>query len=77
MRIDGLTDRQVAIADRLWEMDTEQQCNDWILSLEPEDAFTALTLMELMIISVQDENIDTMTVFEDAERMLENIGVSV
>ena len=77
MRIDGLTDRQVAIADRLWQMDTEQQCNDWILSLEPEDAFTALTLMELMIIAVQDENIDTMTVFEAAERMLVDIGVRV
>ena len=75
MRIDGLTDHQVAIADRLWEMETEQECLDWIATLDRADMFAALTLMRMMVESFDDERVDAMTEFPEAASMLKSIGV--
>lgn len=74
MRIDGLTEQQVAIADRLWQFENEEQCIDWVATLSFEMQNEAMTLMELMILAAHDELVDTQEEFPEAERMLRRIG---
>ena len=74
MQLDGLTQEQVKIVDRLWEMQTNDECTCYLDSLSPRKQEIAMTLMELMIVTAIDEDIVHMQTYPEALYMLRNIG---
>lgn len=74
MQIDGLTAEQVTIVDRLWEMQTNDECTRYLDSLPPHKQEIAMTLMELMIVTALDQDVEHMQTYPEALYMLRNIG---
>ena len=74
MQIDGLTAEQVTIVDRLWEMQTNDECTRYLDSLPPHKQEIAMTLMELMIVTALDQDVENMQTYPEALYMLRNIG---
>jgi hypothetical protein len=55
IEITGLSQRQRAIADVLWLMNTREDCLRFIASLEPTTRRDAETVVEMMQLAVLDE----------------------
>jgi hypothetical protein len=66
IQIEGLNNRQRAIADMLWMMNSKEQCQRFVASLEPATRRDAETVVEMMILAVCDE----VTHIDEAEHYL-------
>lgn len=68
--LEGLTARQVQIADMLWKCDTLDEVNRLVRNMPESYRKDAVTLKELMIAATLDEVSDTRL----AQRVLSNFG---
>lgn len=74
MRITDLNQQQVEMLDRMWQIDTEEEFNDWQQSLTQDEKNMSETLKELMIAELIDEcSYDQDFYPVDAQRLLKNI----
>lgn len=71
--INDLTDFQVELLDRMWQLDTVDELENFISTLSPEMAKEVRVLQKMLIISHIDDIVDNMTYYPDAEEMLRNI----
>ena len=55
IHIEGLTQRQLIIADVLWSMDSQEQVESFIKSLSGDAQKEAVTIMTLIIWAALDE----------------------
>ena len=70
LEIRGLTQRQQVLADILWATDSRKAVNRFVAALPTEELrLEAYTLIELMILSVQDEVTD----LTEAEQVLNRL----
>ncbi len=69
MQIQGLTERQVKIADMLWMMDSKDQVHKFIQSLPPEIKQDAQLVLQMMILGILDEVTHTDEAAEVIERI--------
>ncbi len=72
MRIDGLTQEQCDMLDKMWTLDTSEELYNYFQTLTPEKYQIALTLQEMLIQECEEEQVRNITV---AKQMLRNIGV--
>jgi len=70
VQIDGLNNRQRAIADVLWMMQTRAEVEAFIRALHPSMRADAETVVEMMMLAVWD---DIDTVDESTKLMLDNL----
>jgi len=73
IRIDGLTNEQVEILDKLWSYDTTEEVFEWMTSLDDDTFRMAVTLQEMVIDSMLEQDAEKDTNL--AKNMLRNIGV--
>ena len=73
MRLEGLTDRQMMIADTLWSLHSSADCQAWLSTLPGPLRDEALLVMELMLIASVDDVVDEMDFYPDAEDIISNI----
>lgn len=76
MKIDGLTRAQIQMCDRLWNMNTVEELEHYIVGLDLEDSQMAKTLIDLMIHESVEEQLASMDRYPDAEKLLKNISLS-
>jgi len=70
VQIQGLNNRQRAIADVLWMMQTRTEVEAFIRALHPSMRADAETVVEMMMLAVWD---DIDTVDESVKLMLDNL----
>jgi DNA-directed RNA polymerase subunit F len=70
IQIQGLNKRQRAIADVLWMMNTREDAERFIASLEPATRQDARTVVEMMQLAIIDE-IDT--VDDSVKSIIDNL----
>ena len=73
MKIEGLNDQQMMIADTLWSLNSMAECQAWLSTLPGSLRDEALVVMELMLISSVDEYVEGMDFYPDAEDFINNI----
>jgi hypothetical protein len=73
IRIDGLTNKQVEILDKLWACDTTEEVYTWLSSLSDEDFQMAVTLQEMVIDAMLEKPAEDDVSL--AKSMLQNIGI--
>ena len=71
--INNLTELQVELLDRMWQLDTIDELENFIATLSPEMAREVRVLQEMLIISHADDIVDNMLCYPDADEMLRNI----
>lgn len=71
MQIEGLTPMQVQIAEILLSLGTTHECQLWLSTLTEAMREEALVVMELMVLAVVDEQVESMKYYPDAEAMIE------
>ena len=69
MKLDGLTEQQVKIADMLWACDTLEQARAVVDRFGNE----ASVVMELMLLASLDNDVDNMEEYPDAQQLLNKI----
>jgi hypothetical protein len=70
VQIRGLSKRQRAIADVLWMMNTREDAERFIASLEPQTQRDANTVVEMMQLAIIDE---IETVDESVKSIIDNL----
>ena len=70
MKIEGLTEQQVRICDRLWACDTDQEVTAYVRSLPKRLQREAQVLMDIMILEAIDEQVESMTEYPAAEQLI-------
>jgi hypothetical protein len=56
--INGLTDKQVAMLDIMWSLNSQEEFNDWVSGLEDEDCKLAEQLYWLLLIEIAESDTD-------------------
>ena len=74
MTIDGLTEEQCKILDKMWSLDTSKELYDWFESLSDRKLETALVLYDMMMQELYEENVKDGKL---AKNMLTQIGVKL
>lgn len=75
-RIEGLTQSQVEMCDKLWEFNTHEEVMEWFATLDADDFMQAITLQTMMLESMLEEDMEKDDPnLRQAKSMLESIGV--
>lgn len=56
--INGLTDKQVAMLDIMWSLNSQEEFNDWVSGLEDEECKLAEQLYWLLLIEIAESDTD-------------------
>jgi hypothetical protein len=70
MKIEGLTEQQVRICDALWACDTNEEVTAYVRSLPKRLQHEAAVLVDMMILEAIDEQVEEMSSYPDAERLI-------
>ena len=70
MKLEGLTKQQVQICDALWACDTNEAVTAYIRSLPRRLQHEAAVLVDMMILEAIDEQVEEMSSYPDAERLI-------
>lgn len=70
MRLEGLTEQQVRICDALWACDTNEEVTAYVRSLPRRLQQEAAVLVDMMILEAIDEQVEEMTSYPDAEKLI-------
>ena len=73
MRIDGLTEQQCRILDKLWSLDTTDELFAYFETLNDEEFQMALVLQDMLMQEFAEEENNNLS---QAKDMLESIGVN-
>ena len=73
MQIEGLTNRQVELCDALWDCETMDEVETMLYTLTPSERMQAETLMQIMVMEEQEEQLELMDRYPDAEAMIERL----
>lgn len=72
IEIKGLTNEQKQMLDYMWcELESFEDFQNWIETLDYNDQLQALTLSKLIIMAVIDEQSDRLEYYPEAEQVLE------
>ena len=71
--IDGLTAEQCKVLDELWACDTLEDMQELLDSKSGDELREVITLREMIVLSLIDEDIEKMESYPDAETILRNI----
>jgi hypothetical protein len=71
IHIDGLTRRQVKLLDIIWNIDSMEECQEYIMSLSEGDQMECQTLVKLLAIEVLDQSVDRMDDWAESRQVLE------
>jgi hypothetical protein len=74
MTIDGLTQEQCEMLDKMWTLDTAKELYDWFEQLPAHKLNTALVLHEMMIQELYESDVKKDSSL--AKQMLNKIGVN-
>ena len=72
IKIDGLNLEQTLMLEIMWTIDTVEEFNEWILSLDRDQVRMALTLKEVLVAHVLDDVTD----YNDAKKYLDKFRLT-
>lgn len=55
MTINNLTQRQVELLDHMWELETMEEVEQWMVSLSARDQLTSQSLMQMVMHEMVEE----------------------
>jgi hypothetical protein len=70
IQLDGLTERQVKLLDIIWNIDSMEECQEYIMSLSERDQMECQTLVKLLAIEVLDQSVDRMDDWTEAREVI-------
>lgn len=70
VKIDGVTQSQRQMLDKMWSLDTQQEFDAWFSTLSPADKRQAMALEELLIVALIDQEVEKSSDYTLAQTML-------
>ena len=71
--IDGVTEKQASMLDKLWSFDTMDEVLKWMDTLNAEDQQMVDVLMEMIRLEATDLETAEMNSFPEVEKILKNL----
>jgi len=71
--IDGVTEKQASMLDKLWSFDTMDEVLKWMDTLNTEDQQMVDVLMEMIRLEATDLETAEMNSFPEVEKILKNL----
>jgi hypothetical protein len=66
----GLSTRQVELLEVLWDLDSVNEVQDFLSTLDENDQLECQTLMELLRLELMDESINLLFSYKEANEVL-------
>ena len=66
----GLSTRQVELLEVLWDLDSVNEVQDFLSTLDGNDQLECQTLMELLRLELMDETINLLFSYKEANEVL-------
>ena len=73
MYLEGLTEQDVKILDTIWAIDTVEDLDRHLATLDAPTLQRTLTLIDMLQLSAIDDDVNAMETYPEAEEMLRNI----
>lgn len=73
MYLDGLTEEQCQLLDKMWCLDSVEDLEVWMRTLTASQMAQVRVLRELLFLSVIDDEVSEMKSFPDARMLLNSI----
>ena len=73
MYLEGLTEKDCEILDTMWAIDSREDLNKYLATLNDSDFMRAATLLEMLKLSAVDDEVNAMDTYPEAEMMIRNI----
>ena len=73
MLIDGLTSEDVKILDTIWAIDTVEELDEYLKTLNARLLEKTLVLIELCQLAETDDTVNAMEEYPEAEQLLKGI----
>jgi hypothetical protein len=73
MELHGLTPKQLALANIIWEMQSQEDLDFWFETLHPVDRQIGITLLKLMLFEQIDQEINEIDQFPQVESYLKTL----
>jgi adenylosuccinate synthase len=76
IQIDGLTKHQVALLDTIWNIDTVQECHQYIQSLPESDKLECQRLVRLIALELIDQAVSEMDDWQESRQVLDKFKLT-
>lgn len=73
VKIDGVTEHQRQMLDKMWSLDTQAEFDAWFETLSIADKHQAMALEELLIVGLIDSEVEKSQDYTLAQTMLASI----
>lgn len=73
IEISGLTERQVKLLNVMWSIESSEELEDWLISLDDELRQECTTLGKLIIYATVDKTVEIMSVYPEASKVINQI----
>jgi hypothetical protein len=73
MFLEGLTTEDVKILDTIWSIDTVEELDRYLLTLDERMLMKTLTLIEMCRLAEADDIVERMDEYPEAELIIKNI----
>jgi hypothetical protein len=71
IELTGLTPRQVELLDTIWNIDSVEECHEYIQNLEPHDQLDCQTLVRMIALELIDQAVNGMDQWKESRQVLD------
>lgn len=71
IELTGLTPRQVELLDTIWNIDSVEDCHEYIQNLEPQDQLDCQTLVRMIALELIDQAVNGMDQWRESQVVLD------
>lgn len=71
IELTGLTPRQVELLDTIWNIDSVEDCHEYIQGLAPADQLDCQTLVRVIALELIDQAVNEMDQWAEAKQVLD------
>jgi hypothetical protein len=71
IQLDGLNKHQIALLDTIWNIDSVEDCQAYIMSLPPSDQLECQNLVRVIALELIDQAVDKMDDWAESREVLD------
>jgi adenylosuccinate synthase len=76
IQLDGLTKHQIALLDKIWSIDSVEDCQAYIMALPEADQFECQNLVRLIALELIDQAVDKMDDWTESREVLDQFKLT-
>jgi hypothetical protein len=76
IQLDGLTKHQIALLEKIWAIDSVEDCHEYIMSLPHHDQVECQNLVRVIALELIDQAVDQMDDWSESREVLDQFKLT-